>query len=172
MRVSGCGKSPDCSWARHGCRVARYDVQTTWPGRQYDGCTLAHSAPGTTGHNGGVITIQVSSLDIWISLTNDMSYRGSTIPTMPNSNHQPRRAQCGGGECCRLQDDLYCFLGKLQESTIARAVTRHGHTHLVCRWSGVLSDALLLSYTFCIVAVLLDSLDMNLRLGTFMVYWY
>ena len=67
---------------------------------------------------------------------------------------------------CRLQDDLYCFLGKLQESTIARAVTRHGHTHLVCRWSVVLSDALLLSYTFCIVTVLLDSLDMNLRLGT------
>ena len=84
-------------------------------------------------------------------------------PTVTTS-HQPRRAQCGGGECCRLQDDLYCFLGKLQESTIARAVTRHGHTHLVCRWSVVLSDALLLSYTFCIVAVLLDSLDMNLRL--------
>ena len=86
-------------------------------------------------------------------------------PTVTTS-HQPRRAQCGGGECCRLQDDLYCFLGKLQESTIARAVTRHGHTHLVCRWSVVLSDALLLSYTFCIVAVLLDSLDINLRLGT------
>ena len=97
-------------------------------------------------------------------------------------SYQPRRAQCGGGECCRLQDDLYCFLGKLQESTIARAVTRHGHTHLVCRWFVVLSDALLLGYTFCIVAVLLDSLDMNLHLGTwrllqcffyvFMVYWY
>ena len=82
-------------------------------------------------------------------------------PTVATS-HQPRRAQCGGGECCRLQDDLYCFLGKLQESTIARAVTRHGHTHLVCRWSVVLSDALLLGYTFCIVAVLLDSLDINL----------
>ena len=82
-------------------------------------------------------------------------------PTVTTS-HQPRRAQCGGGECCRLQDDLYCFLGKLQESTIARAVTRHGHTHLVCRWSVVLSDALLLGYTFCIVAVLLDSLDINL----------
>ena len=86
-------------------------------------------------------------------------------PTVTIS-HQPRRAQCGGGECCRLQDDLYCFLGKLQESTIARAVTRHGHTHLVCRWSVVLSDALLLSYTFCVVAVLLNSLDINLRLGT------
>ena len=92
-------------------------------------------------------------------------------PTVTTS-HQPRRAQCGGGECCRLQDDLYCFLGKLQESTIARAVTRHGHTHLVCRWSVVLSDALLLGYTFCIVAVLLDSLDINLRLGTFTVYWF
>ena len=62
-------------------------------GRQYDGCTLPHSAPGTTGHDGGVITIQVSSLDIWISLTNDMSYRGSTIPTMPNSGHQPPATQ-------------------------------------------------------------------------------
>ena len=82
------------------------------------------------------------------------SIRCSTVAT----SHQPRRAQCGGGECCRLQDDLYCFLGKLQESTIARAVTRHGHTHLVCRWYVVLGDAFLLSYTFCIVAVLLDSL--------------
>ena len=128
--MSGCPgveSLPTVAGARHRCGVARYDVQTTWPGPGRADSTTAVLCRTphldiTTAHGGGVITSQVSSLDIRIAVTNDMSHRGSTI-------HLPPATQAECGECCRLQDDLYCFLGKLQESTIvtiARAVTRHG----------------------------------------------
>ena len=110
--MSGCPgveSLPTVARQQHRCGVARYDDQTTWPGPGRADSTTAVLCRTphldiTTAHGGGVITSQVSSLDIRIAVTNDMSHRGSTIhrircPTVTPS-HAGRSVVSAAG--CRM----------------------------------------------------------------------